>query len=263
MSATDLIAGLLAREFRGAAAGRPPLRLLAATSMASLVAGLAVRQEGTDLAIAGGFVALDANPSPSLSLGESALGTEASARGTLTDTFAALARGWVGVAVTPAQLDAGCRTNLSFVGGTHAKPKVAFPGSRGLPENNTSPSRVWYVVPKHSPRTLVEQVDFVSGPTPPPGAARRLITNLGIFDFTADGWHAVSLHPGVGADEVSEHTGFAIDCSTATATHDLTDEELAALHAVDPDNLRALEAAPDVKEIGRLIAAERQAWENS
>ena len=41
----------------------------------------------------------------------------------------------------------------------------------------------------------------------------------------------------------------------------MTDEELAALDVVDPDNLRALEAAPDLEEIGRLIAAEREAWE--
>lgn len=260
MSATDLIAGLLAREFRAAAADRPPLRLLAATSMASLVAGLAVRHEGTDLAIAGGFVALDANPSPSLSLGESALGVEASARGTLTDTFAALARGWVGVAVTPAQLDGACRTNLSFVGGSHDAPKVAFPGSRGLPENNTSPSRVWYVIPKHSPRTLVEQVDFVSGPTPLPGAARRLITDLGIFDFTTAGWQAVSLHFDVTVDQVGEQTGFMIDCTAAATTEPLSRAEITALTAVDPDDLRALESAPDLDRIGQQIAAERAAW---
>lgn len=260
MSTTDLMAGLLAREFRAATAGRPPLRLLAATSMASLVAGLAVRGEGTDLAIAGGFATLDVAPSPSLSLGESALGVETSTRGTLTDTFAALARGWVGVAVTPAQLDAECRTNLSFVGGTHAQPAVAFPGSRGLPENNTSPSRVWYVVPKHSPRTLVEQVDFVSGPTPPQGAARRLITDLGIFDFTPAGWKAVSLHSAGGAEQVAEQTGFAIDCTAAATTVPLSDVEIAALAAADPDDLRSLEAAPDLDRIGQRIAAERAAW---
>ena len=111
------------------------------------------------------------------------------------------------------------------------------------------------------PRTLVEQVDFVSGATPLPGPRRRLLTNLGVFDFTTAGWRAASLHPGVGADDVAEQTGFAIDCSTAATTLDLTQEELGALDAADPDNLRALEAEPDLEEIGRLIAAEREAWE--
>jgi len=260
MSDTDLIAGLLAREFRTAAAADPPLRVLAATSMASLVAGLAVRREGFDVAIAGGFVALDASPSPSLSLGESALGTDTSARGSLFDTFAVLARGWVGVAVTPAQLDASGSTNLSFVGGSHVLPKVAFPGSRGLPENNTSPSRVWYVIPRHSPRTLVAQVDFVSGGPPAAHPARRLITNLGVFQLGEMGWFTISLHDGVTPEQVAEQTGFTIDCSTATVTTPLPESEIAALDRVDPENLRALEAAPDLEAMARLIATERKLW---
>ncbi|MCP3975764.1 MAG: hypothetical protein GY720_14865 [bacterium] len=260
MNSPDLIAGLLVREFREASNGQPPLRVLAATSMASLVAGLAVRAEGIDLAIAGGFVALDADPFPSLSLGESSMGLENSAQGSLFDTFAAVSRGWVGVAVSPGQLDGSGRTNLSFVGGSHSEPTVALPGSRGLPENNTSPSRVWYVIPKHTPRTLVSSVDFASGASPNPTLQRRLITNLGIFDLGATGWTAASLHDGVAADDVKTQTGFSIDCSQAGTTPDLSGVELAALQAADPANLRALEAHPDAAAMAEQITAERRTW---
>lgn len=256
MSAGDLITGLLVREFTAAVRADPPLRVLAATSMASLVAGLALRASGHDLAIAGGFAALDSDPTPSLSLGESALGVDRSPRRSLFDTFGVLNRGWVGVAVMPAQLDARARTNLSFVGGAHGEPVVAFPGSRGLPENNTSPSRVWYVVPRHSPRTLVAEVDFVSGAEPEGSAPRRLITNLGVFEYR-QGWRADSLHDGVVASDVDEATGFPIDCSEASVTPPLTGTELIALAEVDPDDLRGLEAHPDLTRMGEVIARER------
>lgn len=254
--AGDLITGLLVREFSAAVDASPPLRVLAPTSMASLVAGLVVRTGGRDLAIAGGFAALDTEPVPSLSLGESGFGFDRSTRGTLFDTFSVVSRGWVGVAVTPAQLDAAARTNLSHAGGTHDQPKVALPGSRGLPENNTSPSRVWYVVPKHSARTLVERVDFVSGPQPDGSVPRRLITDLGVFAFDGD-WRAESLHAGVDVSDVDANTGFAIDCSPATITEPLSDDELSAIAAVDPEDLRGLEAAPDLARMGEVIAAER------
>ena len=257
MSAGDLITGLLVREFEAAARADTPLRVLAATSMASLVAGLTARAAGHDVAIAGGFAALDADPIPSLSLGESGLGIERSTRRGLFDTFSVLSRGWVGVAVSPGQLDGKARTNLSFVGGTHNEPGVALPGSRGLAENNTSPSRVWYVVPRHTSRTLVGEVDFVSGPEPAGDAPRRLITNLGVFVYDG-GWRAESLHDGVAVTDVAENTGFPVDCSGSVVTPPISEDELAAIAAIDPDDLRGLEAAPDLARMGELIAAERK-----
>jgi hypothetical protein len=107
---------------------------------------------------------------------------------------------------------------------------------------------------------LVPEVDFVSGPGPDPALERRLITNLGVFSFGAGGWSAASLHEGITAEDVAAQTGFAIDCSSATSTPTLTDEECNALAAVDPDNLRGLEAAPDMDAMGQQIAAERSAW---
>ncbi len=238
----DLLAIVLARELVTAA--RAGLRVLALTSPVSLVAGLAARRLGApELAIATGFGILDAvDPVPALTLGEGALGTAGAVRGPAADTFAALARGRVGVAVTPAQLDARGATNLSRVGGSDDHPGVALPGSRGLPDNNDAPSRLWYLFATHSPRQLVAEVDFVSGPPPAPGRYRRVITPLGVFALASGSWQAVTLTEGVRAADVAERTGFPVAVADAVPVTPAPDEaERAALDAVDPHGLRHLE----------------------
>jgi hypothetical protein len=58
---------------------------------------------------------------------------------------------------TPGQVDGKCNANLSGIGNPQ-HPKVAFGGTRGLPDAGT----VFFVLPAHSPRQLVDRVDFVS-----------------------------------------------------------------------------------------------------
>lgn len=227
--AGDLLATVLAREL--VAAARSGLRVLAMTSPVSLVAGLAARRLGApDLAIATGFTTLDGDEG---------------VHGPASDTFVALARGRVGVAVNPAQLDGGAATNLSRIGGTDDRPRVALPGHRGLPDNNDAPSWVWYLLGAHSPRQLVAAVDVASGPPPSPGRYRRLLTPLGVFAVEAgQGWRALSLSEGVSAADVAEQTGFPIAIGAATAPTRPPDEaERAALKAVDPQGLRNREGA--------------------
>ncbi len=256
----DRITTLIAREF--VAARSEGVRVVAITSTATMVAALAARRLGApDLALAPGFGTLDADSGLSLSLGERSLRAGTSPVGPISDTFVAVARGMVGVVVLPAQLDARGATNLSFVGGTHDAPKVALPGSRGLPDNNDSPSRVWYLVADHSPRTLVDRVDFVSGPPPTRGQKRRLITKLGLFDLSVDqGWRAAGLFTGVSAGDVDAAGGFSIAVPPDTpAVAEPTDEELDVLRTVDPDDLHSIEF--DGKEgavrMGEIVAKER------
>lgn len=236
----DLVTISLAREIVEST-GRG-MRVLAVTSVTSLVAGLVARNIGAqDLAIATGFGTLDADPVPSLTGGESALGALSSPRGPSSDTFVALARGRVGVAVTPAQLDGRGATNLSQVGGTDDQPGVALPGDRGLPENNDAPGSLWYVFPQHSARQLVATVDSVSGGPPQEGRRRRLITPLGLFGLE-DGWRAIALADGVTPEQVAESTGFAIDVDASVdRLPGITSVERAALDEVDPNDCRSLE----------------------
>ena len=254
----DLLAVVLAREF--VAAALDGMRTLAVTGPLSLAAGLLARSTGASrLSLAPGFCTLDAEVRPAISLGEWATGGGASVRGTIADTFGLLARGRAGVAVSPAQIDGRGATNLSRVGGSDERPALALPGSRGLPENNDSPSMVAYLVADHSPRRLVAEVDFVSGPPPSPGRRRVLVSPLGVFDLLADrGFVARSLSAGTTPTEVAERTGFAIAIAPdVPVTSEPSPLELDALARVDPDGLRFLEA-PSGADVASLVSRVRE-----
>jgi hypothetical protein len=245
--AGDLIAAALAREIAGAG-----IRVFAVTTPATVAAALAARALGAPrLCIAGGFTALDGSPVPAVTLGEAGLFTAGPApRDLATDTFGLLARGLVGVATAPAQLDAAGRTNLSGVG-PPGRPKVALPGARGLPDNNHSPARVWYVFPAHSPRQLVERVDVVCGAAPPPTAVRRLLTPAGCFELGPDGWFARWLTPD-GPELAAGAPGLGVRLTGEEPVVEEPDAEaLAAVRAADPHDMRLIEFA------GGKEAAER------
>jgi glutaconate CoA-transferase, subunit B len=237
MSTADLLTAALAREI-----AESGVRVFAVTSPSTVAAALGARALGApDLAIAGGFTALDASPKPAASLGEGALLSDGpAARDWPLDTFTLLARGRVGVATAPAQLDAAGRTNLSGIGAP-GRPKVALPGAHGLPDNNHSPSRVWYVLGAHSPRQLVERVDVVCGAAPPPGAIRRLLTPAGCFELEGGVWRARWVTP-AGPELVAGAPGLGIALMGAEPRVDEPDAEaLAAVRAADPEDVRALE----------------------
>lgn len=119
------------------------------------------------------------------------------------------------------QIDGGADINLVGIGDVDDYPRAQarFPGSFGS-------SYLYFVVPRvilfreeHSPRTLVEKVDFVSAPgtSPPevyrPGGPHALVTSLCVFAFDrARGrFTLASVHPGVTADDVRAATGFDYD----------------------------------------------------
>jgi len=251
----DLLTAELAREI-----AESEVSVFAVTTPASVAAALAARAVALpELVIAGGFTALDAEPIPAVSLGEAGLFTHGlPVRDWPYDTFCLLARGRVGVATAPAQLDSTGATNLSGIGPL-GRPKVALPGPQGLPDNNCSPSRVWYLYGVHSPRQLVERVDMVCGAPPPSGATRRLLTPAGCFELASPGWRALWLTPG-GAELVAQAPGFGIRCSGDEPIRTEPDGRfLDAVRAADPDEVRTIEfAAAD--EAGRrwALAAERE-----
>jgi hypothetical protein len=247
VSAADLLTSALAREISGSG-----VSVFAVTSPATVAAALAARELGaSELALAGGFTGLDAAPEPALTRGEAALfaGGEAP-RDWVMDTFLLLSRGRVGVAVAPAQLDAAGRTNLSGIGPPGA-PKVALTGARGLPDNNHSPSRVWYLLPAHSGRQLVERVDVTCGVAPPPGCVRHLLTPAGCFELARGGWRALWLTPS-GAELVAAAPGLGVELTGAEEIVAGPDPEaLAAVERADPRGVRRVEFASG-EEAARL-----------
>jgi acyl CoA:acetate/3-ketoacid CoA transferase beta subunit len=164
---------------------------------------------------------------------------------------------WAGrrhVMMGATQIDRFGNQNIACIG-PWEHPKVQLLGVRGSP-GNTANHATSYWVPNHGPRVFVEAVDMVSGLGYERAAAagpwvaahheiRRVISNLGVFDFeTPD--HSMrlrSVHPGVEVAEVVAQTGFALvvpdDVPESRAP---TSDELRLIREVlDPAGLRKAE----------------------
>ena len=152
------------------------------------------------------------------------------------------------------QIDRTGNQNISAIG-PWAHPKVQLVGVRGAPGNTVNHSTSYWV-PNHSTRSFVEQVDVVSGvgyaraEAAGPSATRfheirRVISNLGVFDFeTPD--HRMrlrSVHPGATVADVVDATGFELVVpDDVPETRQPTPEELELLRSVlDPRGLRERE----------------------
>jgi glutaconate CoA-transferase subunit B len=122
--------------------------------------------------------------------------------------------------------------NINLVGaGSYPKTDVRWPGSYGSAYLYFLVPRVILFREEHSPRVLVEKVDFISAPgrsdanTHRKGGPYALLTNAALFSFDAGvgQFRLESVHPGFTAREVGDLTGFAYenhDCAVTTAVPD-------------------------------------------
>lgn len=148
---------------------------------------------------------------------------------------------WAGrrhVMMGASQVDRYGNQNISAIG-DWARPKVQLLGSRGAP-GNTVYHPTSYFIARHSRRVFVEAVDFASGVGPRRGAheLRRVITNLGVFDFESpdQGMRVRSLHPGVSLEQVQAETGFPLHAEDdIPTTRPPTPDERVWLERLDPD----------------------------
>jgi glutaconate CoA-transferase subunit B len=121
-----------------------------------------------------------------------------------------------------AQLDRFANINTTVVG-SYEKPKVRLPGAGGAPEISSSAKEVLIVV-KHSKRTLVNKLDFVTSVGFGTGGDAReklglegkgpvaVITDLCILrpDPVSRELKVASIHPGVDRKTVADSTGWQI-----------------------------------------------------
>ena len=114
------------------------------------------------------------------------------------------------------------QANINLVGtGSYPKIEKRFPGSFGS-------ALMYFVVPQiilfreeHSPRTLVDQVDFVSAPGVSdeniyrPGGPKYLLTNRALFKFNKDlkKFSLLKLNQNQTIQDITELTGFKFDIS--------------------------------------------------
>ncbi|MFC9761450.1 cholesterol ring-cleaving hydrolase subunit IpdB [Rhodococcus jostii] len=153
------------------------------------------------------------------------------------------------------QIDRHGNQNLSAFGPLQQPTRQMF-GVRGAPGNTINhPTSYW--VGRHSSRVFCDKVDIVSGVgydqiDPENPAYRfhhlhRVVSNLGVFDFGGPDhtFRALSLHPGVTADQVADNTSFEVaGLADAGVTREPTDEELRLIREVlDPRSLRDREVS--------------------
>lgn len=128
--------------------------------------------------------------------------------------------------------------NINLVGlGDYPRSDVRFPGCFGS-------SYLYHLIPRvilfreeHSPRTLVEKVDFISaaGSSPEgeyrPGGPYALVTGLCVFSFDRERkrFRLASTHPGTSAADVRSATGFAYDAPENVPHTDLADPAMLEL----------------------------------
>lgn len=167
--------------------------------------------------------------------------------------FSALWGGRRHAMVGPVQIDRFGQANISVIG-DHKKPKVAMLGARGFPGNSISHANSFFFT-SHNKRAFVEgEVDFVCmagyNPSRYPGGKvlpgvdlRRIVTNLCVMDFNGPGrqMRVISLHPGIGFDEVQENTGFPLAriAEDIPVTPAPSPDQLALIAGLDPKNARA------------------------
>jgi acyl CoA:acetate/3-ketoacid CoA transferase beta subunit len=181
-----------------------------------------------------------------------ALGAKAPIEGWMPfrKVFDTLASGRRHVVMGANQIDRFGNQNLSAFG-AHQQPKRQMFGVRGAP-GNTINHATSYWVPKHTSRVFCEQVDIVCGigwdkidsdnPAYKYMNVYRVVSDLGVFDFGGPdhAMRALSLHPGVTAEQVAENTAFEIvGLADAPETRTPTDEELRLIREViDPKGMR-------------------------
>jgi glutaconate CoA-transferase, subunit B len=212
----------------------------------STAANLARRTHAPNLVLIYESGALGAKPEAlPLSIGDGILATTADAVVSVPEVFNYwLQPGRVDVGfLSAAQLDRYANINTTVIGGDYRHPKVRLPGAGGAPEIAASCREVIVVV-RHSPRTFVDRVAFVTsvGFGDGPGARERLgltgsgprivITDLGVLAPDPDTCELrlVRVHPGVDVEQVRAATGWPLrvaDDLTETALPSA--EELAAL----------------------------------
>jgi glutaconate CoA-transferase subunit B len=156
----------------------------------------------------------------------------------LAEIFDLAARGGLDVAfLGGAEIDRHGRINLSVIGDPR-RPRVRLPGGAGAAALMPTAGRTILWRTRHTPQTFVERVSFVTAQ----GRVDRVVTPLCVFVVREGALVVESIHPYASPSEVRRQTGFAVDVSDATrVTPSPTGEELAALAAVDPERVRAIE----------------------
>jgi len=127
-----------------------------------------------------------------------------------------------------AQIDRFGRLNSTVIG-DYDHPRVRLPGGGGAPEIALGVRDV-FVMLRQSPRTFVEQLDFV---TSLGDRVRVVVTDLGMLEPRDGELTLTRLHPGVTVEEAQEATGWDLGVADDLGESEPpTDAELAVLRSL-------------------------------
>lgn len=166
----------------------------------------------------------------------------------MANVMALLAQGSVQLGfIGGAQVDRFGNVNTSYIGDP-AHPTTKLPGSGGACDIAALAGRTVVII-EHTPRRLVERVDYVTSPGYgngpgwrhrvglPGGGPAAVITTLAVLEFEAASGEAVlaSCHPGTDPQQVRAATGWSLRLGPAVReTPPPTPEELAIIRHYDP-----------------------------
>ena len=159
--------------------------------------------------------------------------------------------------VGAAQLDQYGNANNSMIGTDYHAPKVRLPGTAGLADMGSIGKKLYYWNPRHSPRSLVKKVDYISAAGYLDGGNARerlgleggpelVVSNLAVMDFEPGSkrMRLKSVHPGVSPEQVQQSTGFELQMppGTVPVTKPPTQAQVHLIREkIDPDEMRKRE----------------------
>jgi glutaconate CoA-transferase, subunit B len=155
----------------------------------------------------------------------------------LSELFDLSARGGLDTAfLGGVQIDGEGRINMSVIGEFH-RPTVRLPGGAGSALVLPTAKRTILWRTQHTPRSLVERLDFVTAT----GNVDRLVTPLCVFRRDNGRFTLEMRAPGVTVEQLALATGFAFRQPEHVPELEPTAQELEALAAIDPERVRDVE----------------------
>ncbi|PKN53603.1 MAG: 3-oxoacid CoA-transferase [Deltaproteobacteria bacterium HGW-Deltaproteobacteria-13] len=190
-------------------------------------------------------------PEMPISVGDSRASHKAVMVSTMGAIMETCSRGYVDYTfLGGAQIDMYGNLNSTYVGGTHQKPKVRFPGSGGA---NDFGSFCWkmMVLTVQDARRFVEKCEFITTPgwlqggnsryeagLPEGTGPYKVFTNMAVMDFEPESkrMRIISINPGYSVKDVQDNCGFELlKAPQITETQPPTETELKILREeVDP-----------------------------
>lgn len=139
----------------------------------------------------------------------------------------------------PIQIDEETNVNLSVIG-SYENPKVRLTGGAATAYLMPLAKKVILWNLKHSTRSLVKRVDFVTGTAKNSKNQVFLVTNLGIMRFNRDvkKWEVTHVYPWSNCEEIMKNTGFDLLCEKPE-TVTVSEEDINFINKLDPYNLRS------------------------